>query len=419
MSDLRIEDRRAIEALRSGVPNRDAVRVLGSSQAEIERRFRQLLAELQDGDSAKGLLLQGGFGSGKSHLLEYFQHLALDAGFVASKIVISKETPLHDPVKVFRTAAATAVVPERRGTALVEIANNALDFESGGYADLARWVSSDEAALNERFDATLFLFRSLRGGDPEFAERIVRFWSGDPIGVAEIRRKLREAGEGATFALSKVTARELALQRFRFAAQLMVAAGYAGWILLFDEVELVGRYSVLQRAKSYAEIARWVEGLDDEPMPRVGAVLAISDDFETAVIDGKNDYENVPNRLRLKGDELAAARAELGMRVIVRNRVELAQPSGEVLESTYRKLKEIHEAAFAWEAPELPRDRGRLTQSMRGYVRGWINEWDLRRLDPTYQPDIEIGEVVAEYGEDPELEVEPGGSPAIDGEGDV
>ena len=142
-------------------------------------------------------------------------------------------------------------------------------------------------------------------------------------------------------------------------------------------------------------------------------------DFETAVIDEKNDYENVPNRLRLKGDELAAARAELGMRIIMRNRVELAQPSGEVLESTYGKLKEIHEAAFAWEAPELPRDRGRLTQSMREYVRGWINEWDLRRLDPTYQPDIEIEEVVAEYGEDPELELEPEGTPAAEAESDA
>ena len=94
---------------------------------------------------------------------------------------------------------------------------------------------------------------------------------------AELRRKLREAGEGATFALSKVTARDLALQRFRFAAQLIVAAGYSGWVLLFDEVELIGRYSLLQRAKSYGEIARWVEGFDDEPLPRIGAVLAITE----------------------------------------------------------------------------------------------------------------------------------------------
>ncbi len=411
MSEQRVQDRRAIEALRSGVPNRDAVRVLGSSQQEIEERFAQHLAVVSNGGgSGGGLLVRGEFGSGKSHLLEYLQHVALTEGFVASKIVISKETPLHDPVKVFRTAAATAIVPDRRGTALAEIANNALDFDAPAYAELAHWVSSDEAALNERFDAALYLFRNLRGGDPEFAERIVRFWSGDPIGVAELRRKLREAGEGATFALSKVSARDLAIQRFRFAAQLIVAAGYSGWILLFDEVELVGRYSLLQRAKSYAEITRWVEGLDDEPLPRIGAVLAISQDFDAAVIDEKNDYENVPNRLRAKGEELAAARAEQGMRLIQRNRVDLARPSESVLEETYAKLKEIHGTAYDWAAPEIPRERGRSTQSMREYVRGWINEWDLRRLDPSYEPEIEIDHVSTDYSEDPELEVASEGS---------
>lgn len=411
MSEQRVQDRRAIEALRSGVPNRDAVRVLGSSQQEIEERFAQHLAVVSNGGgSGGGLLVRGEFGSGKSHLLEYLQHVALTEGFVASKIVISKETPLHDPVKVFRTAAATAIVPDRRGTALAEIANNALDFDAPAYAELAHWVSSDEAALNERFDAALYLFRNLRGGDPEFAERIVRFWSGDPIGVAELRRKLREAGEGATFALSKVSARDLAIQRFRFAAQLIVAAGYSGWILLFDEVELVGRYSLLQRAKSYAEITRWVEGLDGEPLPRIGAVLAISQDFDAAVIDEKNDYENVPNRLRAKGEELAAARAEQGMRLIQRNRVDLARPSESVLEETYAKLKEIHGTAYDWAAPEIPRERGRSTQSMREYVRGWINEWDLRRLDPSYEPEIEIDHVSTDYSEDPELEVASEGS---------
>lgn len=403
MSEQRVQDRRAIEALRSGVPNRDAVRVLGSSQSEIEQRFAHQLEAIRNGGVVGGLLVRGEFGSGKSHLLEYLQHLALTERFVASKIVISKETPLHDPVKVFRTAAATAIVPDRRGTALAEIANG-LDFDAPEFEELARWVSSDEAALNERFDAALYLFRNLRGGDPDFAERIVRFWSGDPIGVAELRRKLREAGEGATFALSKVSARDLALQRFRFAAQLIVAAGYSGWILLFDEVELVGRYSLLQRAKSYGEVARWVEGFEDEPLPRLGAVLAISQDFDSAVIDEKNDEENVPNRLRVKGDELGAARAEQGMRVILRNRVDLARPSDSVLEATYAKLKSIHGAAYDWVAPEIPRDRGRSTQSMREYVRAWINEWDLRRLDPTYQPEIEVEQVTTDYSEDPELE---------------
>jgi hypothetical protein len=43
---------------------------------------------------------------------------------------------------------------------------------------------------------------------------------------------------------------------------------------------------------------------------------------------------------------------------------------------------------------------------MREYVRTWINEWDLRRLDPTYQPEIEVTAVGLSYGEDAEFQRE-------------
>jgi hypothetical protein len=406
--DGRIIHRRTIEALRSGVPNRDAVHQLGSSQGAIERQFDELLALVSDGKGNRGLVVGGDFGTGKSHLLEYLQHVAVSRGFVTSKIVVSKETPLHDPVKVYRTAIATAMVPGRRGAALREIAS-ALDFESPGYAEFNRWVNSDEADLNERFAATLYLHRDLRNADQEFADRIVRFWSGDPIGVGELKRKLREAGEAASWALSKISIRDLALERFRFSAGLMAAAGYKGWILLFDEVELIGRYSLLQRGKSYGEIARWAQGFDDERIPWLGAVLAITDDFVSAVIDGKNDDEIVPARLRIRGDELLAARAERGMTIVQRETAPLDRPDMTVLQTTHRRLREIHSAAYGWDAPELAVQEAGITRSMRQYVRAWINEWDLRRLDPAYNPAIQLQEVSMDYTEDSDLERAPEG----------
>src|SRR5439155_12156729 len=125
MSDEQILSRRAIEALRSGVPNRDAVRALGSSQKVIVGRFLEQLDLTKELPRATGgpggILVRGGFGSGKSHLLEHLQHLALDRGFVVSKVVISKETPLHDPVKVFRAAVENATVPGKQGSALNSI----------------------------------------------------------------------------------------------------------------------------------------------------------------------------------------------------------------------------------------------------------------------------------------------------------
>ena len=41
---------------------------------------------------------------------------------------------------------------------------------------------------------------------------------------------------------------------------------------------------------------------------------------------------------------------------------------------------------------------------MRQYVRAWINEWDLRRLDPGYQPEISVAGLDVDLGTDSELE---------------
>ena len=36
---------------------------------------------------------------------------------------------------------------------------------------------------------------------------------------------------------------------------------------------------------------------------------------------------------------------------------------------------------------------------MRQYVRAWINEWDLRRLDPSYSPEIAVSDVIVDLSD--------------------
>jgi P-loop Domain of unknown function (DUF2791) len=400
--------RRAIEALRAGVPSRDAVAATGSGQAAIEDRFESLREAAAAGNPG-GVLLGGGFGSGKSHLLEHLAQLALDAGFTVSRVVISKETPLHDPAKVFAAAAGSAVLPGHPGPAIAEAAA-AIDPDGRAYAELLRWTTSPGSGLNERFAATLALFGQVRQRDAVFANTIVRFWSGDPIATPELRRRLRDLGEIRP-SLPPVPARELGGQRLRFAAKLLAAAGSAGWVILFDEVELIGRYSLQQRAKSYAEIARWMRGAHGGPGVPIAAVLAMTDDFEAAVITGRNDRELVPERLRAKQTPEAtalAAEAAQGMRIIDREMQLLTPPDEAELGQAYARLKELHGEVFGW----LPPDVGGLERlgatRMRQYVRTWINEWDLLRLDPSYRPETEMAEVSSDYREDPALESSEG-----------
>src|SRR5439155_3576604 len=107
--------RRAIEALRAGVPNRDAVRHLGTDQRAVEKKFvdtlGQIDAERRAGRQLPGLLIGGDFGAGKSHLLEWLQHVALEQNFAVSKVVISKEAPLNQPHRIFRTAMHALRIP--------------------------------------------------------------------------------------------------------------------------------------------------------------------------------------------------------------------------------------------------------------------------------------------------------------------
>ncbi len=392
MSELArfVDRRRALEALRAGVPNRDAVAVLGSMQQGVEDRFSRLLAAvraLPEGSPAGGMLIGGGFGTGKSHVLEHLAHMALSEQFVVSKVVVSKETPLHDPVKVYRAAIEQAKVPGRPGSAIDEIVAG-LDVDAPRYADLYRWVHQDGAPVDSRFAATLFLHEYARG-DEEFADRIVRFWGGDPLPVSDLRRRLKEAGAAAGYPLAAIRERDLSRQRFRFVARLAQAAGYSGWVVLLDEAELIGRYATLQRAKSYAEIARWIRGDRDDPTAPLCAVLTTVDDFEGQVLVGKNDVELIPKRLRAGGtadDEVLAAQAETGMRIIEREQVQLQPPGQEELDRTYDQLRQIHREAYNWEPPDVAGLERLPSNRMRQYVRAWINEWDLRRLDPTYTP---------------------------------
>lgn len=398
--------RRAIEALRTGVPSRDAVAALGSGQSEIEDRVVALLDGVGTVRSgSRGLLLGGGFGAGKSHLLEHLAHLALDQGFAVSRIVISKETPLHDPAKVLRAAVESAVTDGGAGGAVGDAAAS-LDPGSPAFAEFLRWAASGGSPVDERFALTLSLLPRVQASDEDFAEAILRFWSGDRIGVAELRRQAKQAGEGRP-ALPAVPARELAVQRFRFLARLFVAAGYRGWLLIFDEVELIGRYTLLQRAKSYAELASWLQPDPDDPAVPLATLIAMTDDFDAAVLTAKNDRDNIPTKLRAKQSsawDAVAARAETGMRLIERDMLLLDQPDDEELDRAYRRLKALHSEAFTWDAPDVPGLERLGATRMRQYVRAWINEWDLTRLDPAFRPETTVTALHTGYREQPELD---------------
>ena len=405
--------RRALEALRNGVPNREAVQLLGCTQPQAEQQFQDLLRRASDPtdppEGALGMLVSGDFGTGKSHLLSHFEHRALSQGFVCSKVAISKETPLYDLGKVFKSAMDNGRILDHTGPLIEEIGQK-LNPNIDGYAALFRWANSSSSGVHPIFPASLLVHE--RSNELELNRTIESFWAGDRIKVSDVKNGLRQIGQLQSYSFKAPRAADLPPQRLRFATELIKGAGYRGWVVLLDEIELVGQYSLLQRARSYSELARWLGQASGEAFPGLVVVGTVTTDYALANISpeasSKKDRDYAGQRLRARGDDGGAARAETAMRLLERECTPLSPPDEADVNDTLNTLRYIYSRAYGWDAPapEARNAAAGYQQRMRYRIRSAINEWDLLRLYPDSSPDTEGREFSHQYVEISDLETQ-------------
>ena len=413
--------RQAIEALRNGVPNRAAVEILGCHRPDVENRFNSLLAQAADSEAppegALGMLVSGDFGSGKSHLLSYLEHKALAEGFACSRVAISKETPLYNLGRVFvsaihhtRLAGRTGQLMQEIGLQIQEIGLQTQDSWTREYDRFFQRVKGESSGLHQYFPATLMIYEISQ--DFDLQSEIEAFWGGESIKAVRVRDGLRLINQLRRFpGMRAPRPADLPPQRLRFATELIKGVGYKGWVVLLDELELVGSYSPLQRARSYAELARWLGNTGDERYPGLITVGTVTAGFEAEVLgggSGKNDRTAAANRLRERDGVIPASRAEAGIRALERDCISLPTPAEGELRETLAKLKLLYAQAYQWDAPDLTfaPDGAAYRNTMRYRIRAAINEWDLRRIYPDAEPETEGHGFDHRYAELPDMEKE-------------
>ena len=400
----------ALEALRNGVPNREAVKILGCNQPGAERKFEQMLSNAEDSDNpprgTQGMLVSGDFGTGKSHLLTHLEILALSRGFICSTVAISKETPLYDLGKVFKSAMDNGRMPIRSGR-LIEELGQSLNPNSRKFDDFFIWADDTTSnQLHRIFPASLLVHKN--SSDLERNSEIENFWAGDKIYVRTVKGGLREIGQLKNYPFSAPKVRDLPPQRLRFMTELIKAAGYKGWVILLDEIELIGQYSQLQRGRSYAELSRWMGQSTARSFPGLVVVGTVTGDFAREIIspDGsKKDGDYIAAKLAARYSDLIPD-AEEGMQYLQRSPISLIEPDEADVHETMTKLRKIYSDAYGWEASELPpQPRGAGFQNrMRYRIRAAVNEWDLRRIYPDHNPETQMDEYHPSYEENPDLE---------------
>lgn len=411
MSETLISERRAIEALRAGVPNGDAVRALRSDQSAIIQAFDDRLANAAELDAVgpNGFVISGMFGSGKSHLVEELHQRALANNFVSSKVAISKETPLHLPAKLVHAVVTAMQAKDKpEGLLLDMVMKYRSDKQSS--RDFQNWCGSSESGISVMFRSLLEL-RDAGIEDLGIVDLVLRYFSGDTIPITTLRKPFRELGLYADTEV--VLAVDRPWQTIRFLSRFCQVSGFRGWAIFLDEAELISKYGPISRARAYEQLGRWLGLSPAHRVSGTAVVATVINDFTHDVLGSKGDRWHMPELLAQGRRPADIAGAPFAVEAIaaIDGAMYLEPMEPEQIRSAHDVLRGAHARAYDWDAPELDVEFRR-HQPMRLYVRRWINEWDLRRL---------YGRPTVEFGSE-DLKVDLGEDDAYDGpdwEGDT
>jgi len=382
MNPARVMARSAIESLRSGVPSRDAASQLGTTQHDIRQRFEEALESVASGHGTIPIVISATFGAGKTHLLNYLQSLSEQEGFVTSYTVISPEMPLGNAHMVVKALADSAHAPGQADKALRALAS-VIKTDSEEYRALYEWAGYSK--IDDRFRALLRLYEAFRA-DEEFRVQILNDLEGKPLLRTVVKGRLKQISEGSAYDLSGPRNALLAHDRIRLLAQFFRASGCKGWVVLFDEMERVAKFSINQRLAAYSELGWWLEAAEMAGSYLLPVFTTASGFVQESVTGGSQDA------LRLGTLDERDRQALRGIELL-KSPYRLESPTREQEEEIKYRVKSIYEEAYGESVRDFPAQRDDVRISIRSEIRRWITLWDLQRYYPDYGAHVDVEEM--------------------------
>ena len=363
-----------IEALRSGVPSRAVGAYFSEARPDMTRRINAKLEGVTESGRSDGMIFLGRYGEGKTHLLNSVFSHATNANMVVSLIPLGKETPIDKIYRLYPKLMANTWLPKSSQPGITKIfeemtQNSSLAAEMSAYA--AKELETDKlyyllrAYLGTNSDDEKYMFLSDFEGD--FAP---------PAVIKKSYKRIYGSTVKFNVPFSKT---KHAMDYFYFMSHLFRLKGYDGWVILFDEAELIGRFGKKARAKSYLEMSRFLK-----PDPRLTdtfSLFAFSASYIEDVIDKKQDIPNVAELFSEDNDQLTAANYTITQ---IEKAPELAPLSREEIEQILLSLQDFHGKAYDW-TPSISKDTLYSVASGGGYLLRTKIRIAIEFLDQLYQ----------------------------------
>ncbi|MDD4334919.1 MAG: DUF2791 family P-loop domain-containing protein [Desulfotomaculaceae bacterium] len=338
--------RQIIEYLRSGVSSRSLSAIFSyGREAACERVERELESVRQDG-GAHSLVVKGNFGNGKTHFLNIIAHKAEEMNFAISFVPLSKETPFDKMDRLYRRAATGLCLPGCSQPGFVPMLEK-LQADSEPAEELLNYAAHN---LHPKLEAVLknYLYGS---GDAYNQHILASDMAGDFIPYAQLK-SIHRLNFGKPLALTPFKVKENTFDYFRFLSRLIRAAGYAGWVILFDEFEQLMYLGIMARSNAYLNAARFMS-------PSFGltgtySVFSASSNLWPELIwkQKNSDYDIVPQKLVAKGRQYDIPTVREVFNSLLKETLFLDTISTFDIRRMLQAVREQHALAYDWQAQE-------------------------------------------------------------------
>ena len=330
--------RHIIEALRSGIPSRAVGEYFSEARPGMLKKVRGKLEEVRETGRSDGMIFTGRYGEGKTHLLNTAFNMASSSNMAVSILSLGKESPMDKPYLLYQKLAANTYLPGANQPGF----QSRLEELTQGSAVSGELLAYTAKELET--DKLYYLLRAFFGTQDEDERSLfLADLTGEFAPGAMIKRSYRRiTGKPAKFSQSFSKTKH-GMDYFYFLSHLLRALGCDGWVLLFDEAELLGRLGKKARAKCYNNMQRFLR-----PSPKLESVFslfAFSSSYGEDVIEKKHEAENLEGAFP---EDQEAQKAALATLNAILNAPELVPLTKDETLRVLDSIRELHGLAYDW-----------------------------------------------------------------------
>lgn len=364
-----------VESLRAGIPTRLSTRKLPDLRQHVTDRIMRDLDVFESGSIPTGRLIWGQYGQGKTHALTAIEHQALDRNFAVSRISLNREVSCHNLFNLYGQLAPRIRTPASTLEGIQRYLNKIHPAD----------IQQSNLFQEDRYDNLLprIILEDGFYAEGEDKEKLYGDLTGVRLPAGEINR-IHRSVKGSAMPKLQFKVTEHAGSYFGVMADMLQLCGFEGWVILIDEIELIGRLGKLARLKAYRNL-HWLLNWGGAQKYPIYTVAAAATRLQDDLWYGKtNDDRSIMPELAMEkfGESDSRDMERFFKRAAGPEALNILPAQNADLELLLARVAQLHGQAYEWQpefsSAELIRHLG--SQPVRTYVRAMLESLDLQML---------------------------------------